>query len=134
MIAAANRRTNPEADVTTQKTATESRLGRDSKARGRLSGSGNLEINGSMTGEIDWSGRLTVGENGRLEVSGKVDALELRGHLEGHIEVATEAVVRSGARWTGGGTAPSLATEPGSWIEGEFRIRPPESGPGGSNK
>jgi cytoskeletal protein CcmA (bactofilin family) len=134
MIAAENGPTNPEADVTTQKSATESRLGRDSRARGRLSGSGNLEIHGSMDGEIDWSGRLTVGENGRLEVSGKVGSLELRGHLDGRIDVANEAVVKSGARWTGGGAAPSLATEPGSWIDGEFRIRPPESGPGGSNK
>ena len=120
--------------MTTQKSATESRLGRDSQARGRLTGSGILEIHGAMEGEIDWSGRLTVGENGRLEVSGRVDVLELRGQLDGSIEVATEAVVRSGARWTGGGSAPSLATEPGSWIDGEFRIRPSDSSSDGSSK
>ncbi len=101
-----------------------SRLGTGSSAKGRLSGSGDLEIHGTLEGELDWSGSLKVGEKGRLQVSGKVEMLDLEGHLDGKIDVGKEAVVRHGAHWTGGGSAPSMTTEPGAWLEGEFRIRP----------
>ncbi|MDX1387631.1 MAG: polymer-forming cytoskeletal protein [Acidobacteriota bacterium] len=104
--------------------ATASRLGTGSTARGRLSGSGDLEIHGTLEGELDWRGNLRVGEKGRLEVTGKVDVLDLEGCLDGKVDVAKEATVRHGAHWTGGGSSPSMTTEPGAWLEGEFRIRP----------
>ena len=110
--------------MSTRSAGPASRLGVGSAARGRLSGSGSLEIHGSLEGELDWAGRLKVGEQGRLEVAGRVEVLELEGRLDGALEVGKEALVRQGAHWTGRGSSPSMTTEPGAWLEGEFRIRP----------
>ena len=105
-----------------------SKLGKGSEARGRLSGSGSMEIHGALGGEVDWQGLLLIGVDGRLVADGRVGTLDLRGILEGRLDVTEEVLVRRGARWAGGCATPSMSTEAGAWIEGEFRVRPPEAG------
>ena len=101
-----------------------SRLGEGAEANGRLSGSGSVEILGFLSGEVDWSGLIVVGPEGKLEASGKVRSIELFGVVHGRLDVEQEVLVREGARWSGGCSAPSMTTEAGAWIEGEFKVRP----------
>lgn len=108
--------------------AVNSKLGKGSEARGRLSGSGSMEIHGALGGEVDWEGLLLIGCEGRLVADGRVRTLDLRGILEGRVDATEEVFVRRGARWAGGCVTPSMSTEAGAWIEGEFRVRPPETG------
>lgn len=103
-----------------------SRLGKGSDGRGRLSGSGRVEIEGRITGRVDWSGLLVIGPDGLLEANGRVHTLEVRGVFQGGVEVEQEVIVRDGAQWWGGCAAPAMVTEAGAWFEGEFRIRPAE--------
>jgi cytoskeletal protein CcmA (bactofilin family) len=104
-----------------------SRFGKGSKAEGRLTGTGSLEVCGELRGSLDWSGRLLVAEGGDLTVSGRVEAIEVRGLIQGEIEVDREAFVYRGARWTGGASVPSMTTEAGAWLDGTFRVRPSDS-------
>lgn len=104
---------------------TASRLGEGSEARGRLRGAGAIDVHGVLRGEIDWKGKVVVGPRGLLEADGRVESLELRGALEGRVEIEREAFVRRGARWSGAGVAPALTTEAGCWLTGEFRVVPP---------
>ena len=106
--------------------AASSKLGKGSEARGRLTGTGSMEIHGALAGEIDWKGLLLVATDGTLVADGRAETLDVRGMLEGRLEVSEEVFVRRGARWSGGCATPSMSTEPGSWMEGEFGVRPPE--------
>jgi len=70
---------------------------------------------------------VLIGSEGRLVADGRIGSLDLRGSLEGRLDVAEEVTVRRGARWAGGCATPSMTTEAGAWIEGEFRVRPPDA-------
>jgi len=67
-------------------TTANSKLGKGSEARGRLSGSGSIEIHGALGGEVDWQGLLLIGVDGRLAADGRVGTLDLRGILEGRLD------------------------------------------------
>ncbi len=108
--------------------AASSKLGKGSRARGRLTGTGSVELLGELTGEVDWSGLVVLGPDARLVADGRVESLDVSGVLEGRIVASGEVFVRRGARWVGGCVAPTMSTEAGAWIEGEFRVRPPASG------
>ncbi len=103
---------------------TASRLGAGSQARGRLSGSGIIELHGHLEGEVDWAGPLLVGSEAKLEANGRIKRVEVFGVIHGHLEVEQEALVREGACWSGGCTTPIMATEAGSWLDGVFSVRP----------
>jgi len=101
-----------------------SKLGAGSEARGRLSGSGIIELHGYLVGEVDWAGPLLVGSEAKLEASGRIKRVEVLGVIHGHLEVEEEALVRQGACWSGGCSTPIMATEAGSWLDGVFSVRP----------
>ena len=100
-----------------------SKIGSGSEARGRLTGEGAIELHGTLTGEVEWKGLVVIGSKARLVGDGRVESLELHGVLEGRVVASGHVTVRRGARWVGGCIAPSMSTEPGAWIEGEFRVR-----------
>jgi cytoskeletal protein CcmA (bactofilin family) len=101
-----------------------SKIGTGSEARGRLTGEGAFELHGTLTGEVEWKGLVVIGSAARLVGDGRVDSLELHGALDGRIVASGEVAVRRGARWVGGCITPSMSTEPGAWVEGEFRVSP----------
>jgi cytoskeletal protein CcmA (bactofilin family) len=104
--------------------AASSKLGKGSKASGRLVGSGSVELLGELTGEVDWTGLVVIGPDARLVADARVESLDLSGVLEGRVVASVEVFVRRGSRWIGGCVAPVMSTEAGAWVEGEFRVRP----------
>ncbi len=103
---------------------TGSRLGNGSEARGRLTGAGDLEVRGALSGELDWDGLLVVAEGAVVEADGRVSRLDLRGSLRGQVRLGVDGIVRRGASWIGSGSGPSLASEAGARLEGSFAITP----------
>lgn len=104
-----------------------SRLGAGSQGRGRLSGSGSIELLGHLVGEVEWAGALLVGSEAKLEANGRIKKLELLGVIHGHLQVEEEAVIRQGACWSGGCATRMMETEAGSWLDGDFIVRPAET-------
>ena len=105
-------------------TAEGSKVARGAVMEGLVQGSGSLEILGAYRGMLAWEGAFRVGPAAKVMADGSVAQLEVRGELTGRLKATVEATVKSGGRWIGAGTTPSLTTEPGARLEGEFRVRP----------
>jgi len=103
-----------------------SKVGRGAVMTGFVRGSGSLEVLGAYRGMLAWEGMFRVGPDAKVMAEGSVAQLEVCGELTGRLRATVEATVRGGGRWAGAGTTPSMTTEPGARLEGEFSVRPPD--------
>jgi cytoskeletal protein CcmA (bactofilin family) len=83
---------------------------------GKLTGR-DAAIHGRLRGEIALSGRLLVGEEGRVHASVSADAVEVAGQLEGDVRART-VTLRETARVKGKLEAQALVVREGAWLSG----------------
>ena len=74
---------------------------------GKLSGK-DATVHGRVKGEIALTGRLLVGEEGKVQATVAADAVEIAGHLEGDVR-ARAVTLRETARVKGRIDAQALA-------------------------
>lgn len=86
------------------------------KYEGNISGGGDLQIDGSLKGDVRVA-RVTIGENGSVEGSVAADVLEIRGRISGSI-VAKQVRLHASARVDGDITQEQLSIEQGAWFQG----------------
>ncbi len=106
-------------------------LGRGTRVRGRVSGEGDLRVEGAVEGDVNLTGELLV-EDG-AEIQGNVEALAvtISGGLTGDVMARGPIVIRASAKVSGklGGTEISL--EEGADFSGRIEAifdMPPELG------
>jgi cytoskeletal protein CcmA (bactofilin family) len=96
-------------------------ISRSSFVRGRVSGSGNLEIAGRVEGEISVTGDLTIDTTGLVASNVSARRLIVRGAVKGDL-AATEAIVlEAGARVVGDVNAPRVAIAEGALVRGHVQ-------------
>jgi len=83
---------------------------------GKLSGK-DVAVHGRVRGEIAISGRLLIGEEGRVHASVTADAVEIAGQLEGDVH-ARAVTLRETARVKGKVDAQALVVKEGAWLSG----------------
>lgn len=83
---------------------------------GKLSGK-DASVHGRVRGEIALTGRLLVGEEGKVHASVAADAVEIAGQLEGDVR-ARAVTLRETARVKGRIDAQSLVVREGAWLSG----------------
>ena len=83
---------------------------------GKLSGK-DATVHGRVKGEIALSGRLLVGEEGKVQATVAADAVEIAGHLEGDVR-ARSVTLRETARVKGRIDAQALVVREGAWLSG----------------
>jgi cytoskeletal protein CcmA (bactofilin family) len=83
---------------------------------GKLSGK-DAAVHGRLKGEIALSGRLLIGEEGRVHASVTADAVEVAGQLEGDVR-ARAVTLRETARVKGRIEALALVVKEGAWLSG----------------
>ena len=90
----------------------------DSQAQleGKLTGK-DATVHGRVRGEISLSGRLLVGEEGKVAATVAAESVEVAGHLEGDVK-ARSVVLRETARVKGRIDAQSLVVREGAWLSG----------------
>lgn len=76
-------------------------IGRSTRIRGRISGDGDLVIEGTVEGDVDMRGALTV-----------------RGELDGDLRAGGEVRIEAGARVRGDVTGESFSLEEGAEFVG----------------
>lgn len=86
------------------------------KYEGNISGGGDLQIDGSLKGDVRVA-RVSIGENGAVEGSVAADVLEIRGRVSGSI-VAKSVKLYASARVEGDITQEQLSIEQGAWFQG----------------
>jgi len=95
-------------------------IGRTTRVRGRVSGDGDLLIEGSVEGDIAVRGDLTIAEGGRATSSIEADAVTLRGELDGDVRARGLVRIEAGARVRGDVQGESVALEEGAEFVGNL--------------
>ena len=88
---------------------------------GEISGSGNFQINGTVTGDCDVNGTLQLAGSGYWQGSIRADNVIVAGHIEGDITANGKVEITKTARITGTVTAEAIAVAEGAVVEGVMR-------------
>ena len=93
-------------------------IGPQITVNGRLTGQQEVTVQGTIEGTVALENRLVIDEGGRVVADIEVDAVTVRGHLEGEI-VAREVVqLLDGSTVTGNIRAPRINIEEGARFRG----------------
>ncbi len=91
----------------------------DLSVTGNFVGTGEMQIDGSVEGDIDCQ-TLTIGVSGTVSGHVRAETVRLHGQLMGQIH-ARNVFLASTSRMVGDVTHESLAIEPGAFLEGHCR-------------
>lgn len=92
-------------------------IGPELVVRGRLSGEGDVSIDGQFEGEMSIRGRVVVGATGRVRAPVQATYVGVRGRLEGAVGAA-DVVVEDGGELLGDVRALSVGLEDGGALHG----------------
>ena len=115
-IAAAPVRTPEPARPAAARSSSLSTLSAGVKYEGNISGAGELQVDGSLKGDIRVV-RVVIGEGGAVEGTVHADILEVRGRVSGAI-VAKQVKLFATSRVEGDITQEQLSIEQGAWFQG----------------
>lgn len=97
-------------------------IGRTTRVRGRVSGDGDLVIEGNVEGDISLRGDLTIAEGGRATSTIEAVAVTLRGELEGDVHASGVVRIEAGARVRGDVQGESVSLEEGAEFVGQLDV------------
>src|SRR5258708_36181627 len=105
-------------------------IGKTTRIRGRVTGDGDLEVQGLVDGEIAVGGDVTVDASGMVGAGVRGRRLVVRGAVKGDL-VGDEAILlEEGARVVGDIRAPRVVIGPGALVRGY--VDTGEGGAGGT--
>jgi cytoskeletal protein CcmA (bactofilin family) len=114
-----------------QQSSGEGLIGAATRVRGRVTGEGDLRLDGSVEGDITLRGDLTIGDDG--SANGNVDAqsVTVSGALDGDVSARGPVRILAGARVKGDMQGESVSIEDGAQFAGRLDCAfelPPELG------
>jgi len=89
--------------------------------RGRINGTGDLEIAGRVEGDVAVSGDVTVDTTGLVAANVSAARIVVRGAVKGDLSADEAIVVESGAKIVGDLRAPRIAIQPGGLVRGHVQ-------------
>jgi cytoskeletal protein CcmA (bactofilin family) len=95
-------------------------LGAGTRVRGRVTGDGDLSIEGHVEGEVHLRGELSIEEGARVVSDIDAGALRVAGTLEGDVSVTGSITIVSGARVHGDLHGSSISVEEGAQLDGSL--------------
>jgi cytoskeletal protein CcmA (bactofilin family) len=96
-------------------------IGRAARVRGRLSGDGDIQVEGQVVGEIVTTGNVTIDAHGIVGANVRGKRLVVRGAVQGDLLGDEAVVLESGARVVGDVRAPRVAIAHGALMRGEVQ-------------
>jgi len=104
-------------------------IARPTKIEGRISGSGEIIVNGLVTGTIEATGTVKVAEQGRVEATVHGKIVSVAGAVVGDITADEIIELEISAQVDGNITAPRILIKDGANFRGQVNMRKPEKGP-----
>ena len=117
----------PEATRPASRSSTLSTLSAGVKYEGNISGSGELQVDGSLKGDIRVV-QVTIGESGAVEGSIHADVLHIKGRVSGTI-VAKQVHLFATSRVEGDITQEQISIDRGAWFQGRCTQAKRDAGP-----
>lgn len=96
-------------------------IGRAARVRGRLSGDGDIQVEGQVIGEIVTTGNVTIDAHGIVGANVRGRRLLVRGAVKGDLLGDEAVVLENGARVVGDIRAPRVAIAHGALMRGEVQ-------------
>lgn len=113
-------------------------IGRTTRVRGRVSGDGDLLVEGIVEGDIAVRGDVTLEGGARAASNVDAEAVLVRGELEGDVRARGVVRIESGARVRGDVHGELVAIDEGAEFAGrldaDFELPPELSGGGGGGR
>jgi cytoskeletal protein CcmA (bactofilin family) len=104
-------------------------IARPSKIEGRISGSGEIIVNGLVNGTIEATGTVRVAEQGRVEATVHGKVVSIAGAVTGDITADERIELEPSAHVDGNITAPRILIKDGANFRGQVNMREPERRP-----
>jgi len=96
-------------------------ISRTSFVRGRIIGTGDVEVAGRVEGEISSSGEVSVDATGIVAANISASRIIVRGAVKGDLTAEDALIIESGARIVGNLKAPRIAIAPGGLVRGHVQ-------------
>lgn len=96
-------------------------LGSSSVLEGKLKTDGNIRLDGVLTGTLEISGNVLVGENAKIDADINAKNISIAGAVRGNVSGNKVQLLRSARVW-GDITANTITTEEGAFIEGKITM------------
>ena len=101
--------------------ATSTIIGQGTFVRGRVSGSGDLEIAGHVEGDVSCSGEVVVEAGGLVAANISAARIVVRGAVRGDLVAGESLVIESAGRVVGDLRAPRIAIVQGGLVRGHVQ-------------
>jgi cytoskeletal protein CcmA (bactofilin family) len=93
-------------------------IGRSTRVHGRVTGEGDLEVDGFVDGEVTVGGDVTVDAHGMVGAGVHGRRIVVRGAVKGDLIGEEAVLLEEGARVVGDVRAPRVAIAPGALVRG----------------
>jgi cytoskeletal protein CcmA (bactofilin family) len=104
-------------------------IARPAKFEGRVSGSGEIVVNGIVSGTIEASGTVRVADQGRVEATVHGKTVTVAGTVTGDITADDRIELEPSARVDGNITAPRILIQDGATFRGQVNMKEPSKRP-----
>jgi cytoskeletal protein CcmA (bactofilin family) len=106
----------------TEVTAAINLIGVGTEIKGDITSNGDIRIDGSLTGNLNTSGKLVIGETGKVNGEIVCKNSEVLGEIKGKIKVSELLSLKATSKIFGDIVTKKLAIEPGSRFTGNCNM------------
>jgi len=92
---------------------------------GSVSGSGDIQVEGELAGEVASTGNLLVAENGTVRATVHARTVVVAGSVEGDVSADEKIELKPSANLRGNITAPRIMIQDGATFEGQVFMKNP---------
>ncbi|HRD38977.1 MAG TPA: polymer-forming cytoskeletal protein [Bacteroidia bacterium] len=93
-------------------------IGSGTTINGDIQSSGDVRIDGTLTGNITLSGRLVIGPNGKIEGNVICQNADISGEIKGKVQIAEMLSLKATAKILGDIATGKISIEPGAVFTG----------------
>jgi cytoskeletal protein CcmA (bactofilin family) len=101
---------------------------------GDVKSSGDIRVDGSLTGTLDTKGKVVIGTTGKVNGEVICKNSEVSGVVEGKISVSQLLILKASSKITGDIATSKLSIEPGAIFTGNCKMSDNNNGGAGKGK